>query len=410
MAIITHPIEPVIKQLLERWRDHVFLTLLAAMWGLGFRWPLVQAPATPAKHRRQVYTLKKKRPVVVVKQHHGSAPLLPDFNSGRYQEVLAAAIVWARGKGTARSETPAIFIQKICEWTEINKAKGAADPRPYRSYQEWCDHNFPAQNFESIQRVIEALEKLGLLTTEPDPDQSFKKRFAVNEDAVRDLVGRWADAHPEIARNFRGTLTRLGIESPRLDPSTPRLDRESQRLDTESHKVVKKASNQLAIKGASPKDARPLARNDNSGFEGECADSDSHSLSDPLQSLDTSDAPHDVLQDGPIPRSEAPLTQAAATEPPGIHERVSSSMTAGEVWRTSHQQLSVLFDRPSFDMWLKEAQLRAYAAIDGTCTFTVGVPTAQAVDMLQYRYYRKIQRVFEGLANQPVSITFEVLR
>jgi hypothetical protein len=338
----------------------------------------------PKKHQKRSYKIKPKPRPIILKQHHGSTPLLPEFNSARYQEVLAAAIVWTRGKGKARSETPAIFIQKIREWTEINRAKGFADPRPYRSYQEWCDKNFPAQNFASIQRVIEDLETLGLLITEADPKQAFKKRFAVNEDAVRDLVERWAAVHPEIAREFRGTVSRLDKESPRLDPSTTRLDPQSGGLDTESHKVVKKASNQFKIKGASPKDTGPLARNDKISFDSEPADSDSHSLSDPLQSpgQDASNGEH---QDSPPP---VPLTPSHTGK-----------------WETAYAQLAALLDRPTFDTLLKEAVL---LACDGG-RYRVGVKSEYAQAQLSRGYYRKIENVFRGLHNAPVKIEFEVM-
>jgi len=81
-----------------------------------------------------------------------------------------------------------------------------------------------------------------------------------------------------------------------------------------------------------------------------------------------------------------------------------NTVTPHEVWNTAHHQLSLLFDRPSFDMWLKNAVLMHYQ--DGV--YEVGVPTAHAQDMLQHRYYRKVQRVFEGLQNEPVQIRFVV--
>ena len=81
-----------------------------------------------------------------------------------------------------------------------------------------------------------------------------------------------------------------------------------------------------------------------------------------------------------------------------------NTVTPHEVWNTAHHQLSLLFDRPSFDMWLKNAVLMKY----DTGVYEIGVPTAHAQDMLQHRYYRNIQRVVEGLQNEPVQIRFVV--
>ena len=404
---------------LEMWLDHVILTMLFVASRFGIDGFLIRTTAVPPKHRKQMYRLKlapkpkppviikikhrvqmyrrklqpKPRPPVVVKTHHGAAPLLPDFNSARYQEVLAAAIVWARGKGTARSETPAIFIQKIREWTDYNTMQHASDPRPYRSYQEWCDHQFPAQNFESIQRVIQSLEKLGLLVTEQDPDCRDCKRYAVDENAVRDLVGRWAAAHPEIAARFRGTQPRLDTESPRLDPSRDRLGIESGRLVNESHKVVKKESNQFKNKGASPRDTLTLRETDNSGFEDQSADSGSHPPSESLQSQ-TEDryASDDAHQDGPIPPVPlAPLPQ-----------------TDSGVWITAHNQLCHQLNDPVAAMWIKAAQLREYRCIDGMGVYTVAVTSESAKNGLSRGYYRKIESIFRGLQHGPVKIEFEV--
>lgn len=344
------------------------------------------------KHRNRTFKIKPKPPVIAVKQHHGAVPLLLDFNSSRYQEVLAAAIVWARGKGKARSETPAIFIQKIREWTDINKSKGAADPRPYRSYQEWCDHNFPAQNFESIQRVIESLETMGLLVTEQDPEQSFKKRFAVNEEAVRELVERWAAAHPEIAAHFRGTPIPRKIESPRLDPPTPRLDRESERLAIESHKAVKKESIQFSKKGDTPPHPAAATRFEPPALTDENKEVDSDSHADAVEPIGQSNATDESGFAGPIPHSEAPLTQ--------IDE------TAAQVWDMARDQLSNI--DAMFKRWLQEATLRRFMCIDGIATYAVAVSSLQAKEMLQRRYYRNVERVFKGLQNAPVKIEFEV--
>jgi hypothetical protein len=81
---------------------------------------------------------------------------------------------------------------------------------------------------------------------------------------------------------------------------------------------------------------------------------------------------------------------------------VPGTMTPHEIWNTAHHQLSLLFDRPSFDMWLKNAVLIGYEA----GAYIVEVPTAHAQDMLQHRYYRNAQRVVEGLQNAPVTIRF----
>ena len=91
-------------------------------------------------------------------------------------------------------------------------------------------------------------------------------------------------------------------------------------------------------------------------------------------------------------------------EPFGLDERPGNSLSAGDAWKTIKHQLSMLLDRPSYDIWLKDARLVGYEC----GTFWIGVPTAHAQDMLQHRYYRNIQRVFEGLINRPVNLVFEV--
>lgn len=111
--------------------------------------------------------------------------------------------------------------------------------------------------------------------------------------------------------------------------------------------------------------------------------------------------------------AEAPIdseTVDTAIDETGFDIPISptTSMTPRTVWSTAHHQLSLLFDRPSFDMWLKNAVLLKHVLIDEISTYTVGVPTAHAQDMLQHRYYRNIQRVVEGLQNRPVKIEFEV--
>ncbi len=369
-----------LKYPLENWWDHAILTMMFVAAWFGLDKMLIKKPAA--------------------KTYHGAALLIPGYDSGKYQQVLAAAIQFARGERTAKALDPAAFIQKVREWTDYNASRGKADTRPYYSYQDWCDEEFPHHNFASMQRLVKSLEKgeggLGLLITEQDSENEYKKRYAVDESAVNALVDQWAAAHPEAAKKFRG-------ESRRLVSKTPRLEHESEGLAFESHKVVKKAFKQSSINGASPKSTGPLARNDKGSLEGPSVDSGSHRKSDLLQRLaEQQDTPEGERKNNPIPHSEAPLTQID----PVLDQPLSAStkMTPREVWKTSHHQLSLLFDRASFDMWLKNARLLAYE----NGVYRVSVPTAHAMDMLQYRYYRKIQRVFEGLQNTSVQIKFEV--
>lgn len=397
MAIITHPL---VRQPLEKWFNMLFawLGMMAIRIGLDKE-------------------IERQKP----RKHHGAALLLTDFNSSKYQDVLAAAIVWERGKGTARTETPAIFIQKIREWTDVNEKNGNSDTRPYRSYQEWCDKNFPAQNFESMQRVVESLEKLGLLITEADPENGGRKRYAVNEAAVHDLIERWAAAHPKIAAHFRSMERRLPKESPRLDSESPRLDpsqkgldNESDRLSNESQKgsnqFPKNAVHQAGIKRQPTSGSRGAARSLFEALLRQRTDSHSHNTSDQgdysnRTTLDDN-APQSERTAVPHPGSAVPSPSVPGAE---LVIGTGSIKTPMDVYTTAHHQLSLLFDRPSFDMWLKTAALQRFELVDGTGVYTVGVPTAHAQDMLQHRYYRKVQRVFEGLQNHPVSITFAVL-
>lgn len=93
-------------------------------------------------------------------------------------------------------------------------------------------------------------------------------------------------------------------------------------------------------------------------------------------------------------------------QPVGWNERPGGGMTAGEIWKTAHHQLSLLFDRPSYDMWLRDARFIGFDA--SSTTFTIGVPSAHAQEMLQHRYYRNVHRVIEGLGNTPLTLVFEV--
>lgn len=90
--------------------------------------------------------------------------------------------------------------------------------------------------------------------------------------------------------------------------------------------------------------------------------------------------------------------------PVGLDVKPSDSMTVAEIWQTANHQLSLLFDRPSFDMWLKDAHVLGYQ----DAVLRIGVSSARAQEMLQYRFYRNVQRVVEGLGNTPITLQFEV--
>jgi len=331
-------------------------------------------------------TLYKRK--AAAKTYHGAALVLPDYNSGKYQEALAAAIVWARGKGTARSETPAIFIQKVREWIDYNTARGKPDVRPYYSYQEWCDEHFPCHNEASLQRVVSTLEELGLIITEQFNARDLRKRYALDETAIAALMDRWSLAFPETARKFRGATKSLAIESKGFASESTRFNIESGRFDSARHSSSKsiQESNAL-IKKTTPPQAAAAAQLEAPALM---------EMKKEGTGEGTEDVQKDVTGDsdlvGSIPRSEAPLTQIDAQ--------------AAKIWDMARGQLASRDE--VFQRWMKDAELRAYECIDGVATYRIGGLSAQAKDLLQRRYYRNVAQVFGGLYSGPIKIEFEV--
>jgi hypothetical protein len=396
---MTHPL---LKEPLERWLPAMLFQAMALAAWLG------------------VDHLYKRKQESEAKPYRGGPLLLPEYSSGKHQEALDAALKWA---GVHHSMTASAMIQKIQEWTVINLAKNRPDPRPYYTFKGWCREHFPGLNFASMQRLVKSLRDLGVISTERDPDNNNCYRYAVNQAEIDALLDRWAAAHPDAARKFRGEDRRIARESSRLAAESSRIDYESSSLAGESSRLKDEShtssnqfnkrnwKNQSGIKARSAGERRGAARSLTEAL----TEIESHShmqksgdidLKEPLALDDQHQA--EERTDTSLPSSEAPSLQMdeASLDAPFPDARPGSRVnTPRTVWTCAYAQLAAQFDRPSFEMWLKKAQLLAY---ESGC-YTVGVPTKHAQDMLQHRYYRNIQRVVEGLRNQPVQIRFEVL-
>ncbi len=80
-------------------------------------------------------------------------------------------------------------------------------------------------------------------------------------------------------------------------------------------------------------------------------------------------------------------------------------MTPKELWDATYNQLELQLDRASFDTWLRPA---VFLGVDDDGVFHIGVQNSYAVDMLQYRMYRNIQRVLSDICGKPTEVIFEV--
>ena len=70
----------------------------------------------------------------------------------------------------------------------------------------------------------------------------------------------------------------------------------------------------------------------------------------------------------------------------------------------AYTQLVMQLDRPSFDTWLRDADL---LSCEGD-VFVIGVRNGYARDMLQHRLYRNVRRVISDIYGQSVELRFEV--
>jgi chromosomal replication initiator protein len=81
-------------------------------------------------------------------------------------------------------------------------------------------------------------------------------------------------------------------------------------------------------------------------------------------------------------------------------------MEPREAWTAAYQQLEMMFDRPTFETWLRKATFLDFA--DGK--YTIGVKNSYARDMLQHRLYRNIRRVVSDVLGAPIEIQFEIYK
>ncbi|GAB4333066.1 MAG: chromosomal replication initiator protein DnaA [Phototrophicales bacterium] len=79
-------------------------------------------------------------------------------------------------------------------------------------------------------------------------------------------------------------------------------------------------------------------------------------------------------------------------------------MNAKDAWDVAYAQLELQFDRSSFDTWLRNT---TFLKEEGG-TFTIGVQSAYARDMLQYRLYRDVHRVLCDVVGHEVDVQFEI--
>ncbi|MEM6280561.1 MAG: hypothetical protein AAF787_00090 [Chloroflexota bacterium] len=90
----------------------------------------------------------------------------------------------------------------------------------------------------------------------------------------------------------------------------------------------------------------------------------------------------------------------SAPEPP----RPRHMSGPGRSFDIAYNQLEIQFDRASFDQWLKHMYFEDYD--ERTCTFTIAVKNSYALDMLQHRMYRNVQRVLSDAHGADVHIEF----
>jgi len=78
--------------------------------------------------------------------------------------------------------------------------------------------------------------------------------------------------------------------------------------------------------------------------------------------------------------------------------------TIADVWKITHSQLEIQFDRDRFDIYLKHITQVDYEP--SSLTFTLAVKDAPNIDMIRYRLHRNIRRVLSDVFGQEVEITY----
>ena len=82
------------------------------------------------------------------------------------------------------------------------------------------------------------------------------------------------------------------------------------------------------------------------------------------------------------------------------------TVTPQELWATVKSQLEMQMDRGSYETWIKHTHFLEYRAADGH--FVIGAPNAYVCEMLNTRLMPKVQRVMGDIANQKVTLYFQV--
>lgn len=314
--------------------------------------------------------------------HHGGGLLL-NGDSLRCQSSLAVVL---------GGSDHALILQKLHEWIEYNRTEGHTRNKrngawwTYNSYTSWRDEHFGWLSDDAIGRRVRDLEKLGVIRTQQLKRGDRRKWYTIDYARLNALL---KDAKINAAMTLAPVKARRKAASLNEDAATANDHAANSHDDSSSESQAFKPNvvTQSSTNGPSAKDTAGAARKANDGLEADAPTvADFATVEADFTTQDTPDGEH---QDSPSPVPLAP------------------SQNIG-VWKTAYSQLSLLFDRASFDMWLKAATLRSYQRIDGTDIYTISVKTDHAKEQLQYRYYRKIQRTFEGLGNVPVKINFEV--
>ncbi len=89
----------------------------------------------------------------------------------------------------------AIFIHQVHYWTSQNmkKERGLYNGRywVYNSVENWRKNNFPFWNCSTIKRIIERLEKLGILLTTVHNKRGYDrtKSYAIDYNRLYELTG-----------------------------------------------------------------------------------------------------------------------------------------------------------------------------------------------------------------------------
>ncbi|MFW5748420.1 MAG: chromosomal replication initiator protein DnaA [Chloroflexota bacterium] len=80
-------------------------------------------------------------------------------------------------------------------------------------------------------------------------------------------------------------------------------------------------------------------------------------------------------------------------------------MDAHDAWNVAYSQLELLFDRGTFDTWLRGA---TFLGFEDDRVFVIGVRNTYARDMLQHRLYRNIRRVLCDVCGEEVEVRFDI--